>query len=58
MLELTQFDQIIELFIYMYNIFIFYFIEVVNKTESILQTIIKVIVLTNYSILFYSFQHL
>lgn len=31
----------------MYIIFIFYFIEVVNKTESILQTIIKVIVLTN-----------
>lgn len=47
MLALTQFDQITELFIYMYTIFIFYFIEVANKTESILQTIIKAIVLTN-----------
>lgn len=39
LLELIQFDQITELFTYKYSSFIFCFIEVLTKTESISQIV-------------------
>lgn len=38
MLHLIHYDQVIELFIYIYSMSIFYLIEVLHKIESISQT--------------------
>lgn len=45
MLQLIQSDQIIDIFIYMYSIFIFYFTEVLKLNPFHRLSIIKVIVL-------------
>lgn len=47
MLESIQSDQIVDLFIYMYNIFIFYFIGVIKLNLFHKLSITKVIVLIN-----------